>query len=105
MTTVECRTRPGQVFLGLGDDQLLAQLLHVGGVVQLIKRVALATFLFEGIGACLLSIRFIPELGIATGIYYSVFHSISAFCNAGFDLMGRFAEFSSLTPVIITFLL
>lgn len=71
--------------------------MKVGGSVQLIKQIALATFIFEGIGACLLSIRFIPEMGVVTGIYYAVFHSISAFCNAGFDLMGRFEAFSSLT--------
>jgi len=44
----------------------------------------------------LLAIRFCPQLGVAKGIYYAVFHSISAFCNAGFDLMGRFSPYSSL---------
>ena len=89
--------------ISLHERKLIMQsagTMKVGGVVQLIKRVALATFIFEGVGACLLAIRFIPELGILTGIYYSVFHSISAFCNAGFDLMGRFAEFSSLTRYV-----
>ncbi len=84
----------------LHERKLLMQsagTMKVGGVVQLIKQVALATFIFEGIGAGLLSIRFIPEMGVVTGIYYAVFHSISAFCNAGFDLMGRFEAFSSLT--------
>lgn len=74
--------------------------MKVGGAVQLIKQVALATFIMEGIGACLLSIRFIPEMGLITGIYYAVFHSISAFCNAGFDLMGRYDAFSSLTHYV-----
>ena len=55
------------------------------------------TILFEGLGAILLSIRFIPEMGFKVGIYNAVFHAISAFCNAGFDLMGRFKQFSFLT--------
>lgn len=57
------------------------------GVMRLMKRIVLGTFLFEFIGACLLCIRFIPEYG-GIGVYYSVWHAISAFCNAGFDLMG-----------------
>ncbi len=44
----------------------------------------------------MLSIRFIPEFGFWEGIYYSIFHAVSAFCNAGFDLMGRFEAYSSL---------
>jgi trk system potassium uptake protein TrkH len=43
----------------------------------------------------LLSIRFIPEYGFAQGLYRSVFHSISAFCNAGFDVMGNFTSFTA----------
>lgn len=46
------------------------------------------TFITEGIGAFLLAIRFIPLFGLAKGLWYSVFHSISAFCNAGFDIFG-----------------
>lgn len=65
--------------------------------MRLIKRVILGTFIFEGIGALLLSLRFVPDMGFFRGIYNGVFHSVSAFCNAGFDLMGRFDKFSSLT--------
>ena len=89
--------------ISLHERKLIMQsagTFKVGGVVQLIKQVALATFIIEGIGACLLAIRFVPELGWATGLYYAVFHSISAFCNAGFDLMGRFESFSSLTRYV-----
>jgi len=57
------------------------------GIMRLIKRVVIVTFSIEIIGAILLSIRFIPSFG-AKGIYLGVFHAISAFCNAGFDLMG-----------------
>ncbi len=62
-------------------------LLNVKKVVQW---VFLGTFLIEGLGACLLMIRFIPDFGAKKGIYYSVWHSVSAFCNAGFDVFGAF---------------
>lgn len=55
---------------------------------RLFKRILLGTLLFEGLGAALLSIRFIEQFGVSQGIYYSIWHSVSAFCNAGFDLMG-----------------
>lgn len=60
----------------------------MSGLVRLTKYVILATFIIEGLGALLLATRFIPEYGIKTGIWYSVFHAISAFCNAGFDILG-----------------
>ncbi|NLG02604.1 MAG: Trk family potassium uptake protein [Clostridia bacterium] len=86
--------------ISLHERKLIMQsagAINVGGIVALVKKVAALTFLIEGTGACLLAIRFIPERGIADGIYAAVFHSISAFCNAGFDLMGKYEEFSSLT--------
>ncbi len=61
---------------------------QLGGFAPFIRRVLLGTLLMEGLGAALLSIRFVPEMGLGRGIYYGVWHSISAFCNAGFDLMG-----------------
>lgn len=51
----------------------------------------------EGIGACLFAIRFIPDYGLLRGTWYSIFHAISAFCNAGFDLMGHWQPYSSMT--------
>lgn len=57
------------------------------GVKKLVKRILLGTLIFETAGALLLMIRFIPDYG-AIGIWYGVFHSISAFCNAGFDIIG-----------------
>lgn len=71
--------------------------LDIGGVVRLIRLVLKGTLLFEGIGAVILAIRFFPRMGLAQSIYYGIFHSISAFCNAGFDLMGRYEQFSSFT--------
>ncbi len=70
----------------------------IGGVLRLTGFVFKSVFLVEGIGALLLAVRFCPEFGFWKGLWYSVFHSISAFCNAGFDLMGiRGTPFSSLT--------
>lgn len=65
-----------------------------GGMVKLVQWVAVSAFTVELVGAALFSIRFIPEYGLGKGLFYSVFHSISAFCNAGFDLFG---EYRSLT--------
>ena len=71
--------------------------LRIGGIVRLVKRAIIGTLIIEGAGALLLSFRFVPMLGLWRGLGYSVFHSISAFCNAGFDLLGVRAPFSSLT--------
>lgn len=60
------------------------------GIVKLAKYILIFTFSIEGLGALLLSTQFIPEFGLSKGIFYSIFHSVSAFCNAGFDLMGNF---------------
>lgn len=67
----------------------------IQGLVRLARYVLIATFTIEGIGACLLAIRFIPEYGILKGGYFSIFHAVSAYCNAGFDLIGNFR---SLVP-------
>lgn len=73
----------------------------LSGLVKLTRYIIMMTFVIEGIGALLLSIIFIPELGLLKGIWYSLFHSISAFCNAGFDLMGAVTgEYSSLTHFV-----
>jgi trk system potassium uptake protein TrkH len=65
----------------------------LSGMVRLIKRIIMVTFISEFIGAILLSIRFIPDFGVLKGIYFSCFHAISAFCNAGFDLIGNYQSF------------
>ena len=71
--------------------------MQLEGVQKLIRHILLGTLFFEGVGAAVFAIRFIPKYGFWEGIYTSVFHSISAFCNAGFDLMGKEAPFSSLS--------
>ena len=70
---------------------------QVGGIVRLTRFIILTTFTIEMLGALLLMPAFIPEFGWGKGIWYAVFHSISAFCNAGFDLMGVHGAFSSMT--------
>ena len=61
----------------------------ISGVTDLIKRVIIITFSIEGLGSLILSIRFSQDMEIGKAIYYGVFHSISAFCNAGFDIFGN----------------
>ncbi|MCI8341648.1 MAG: Trk family potassium uptake protein [Firmicutes bacterium] len=65
--------------------------------VSLPRYIIAGTLGIEGLGAVLLSFRFVPELGFFRGIWYAVFHSVSAFCNAGFDLMGFREPYASLT--------
>jgi trk system potassium uptake protein TrkH len=71
--------------------------ITLNGVVRLAKYILILTFAVEGVGAIILATRFVPEFGWGEGIWLSVFHSISAFCNAGFDLIG---DFQSLTPYV-----
>lgn len=61
--------------------------LNLSGVSAVFKQVMIGTFVIEGIGAALLAVRFCPKFGVK-GIWYSVFHSVSAFCNAGIDVLG-----------------
>lgn len=81
--------------------------MDLSGIVRLARYVLMMTFAIEGTGAFLLSLVFIPQFGLARGIWYSIFHSISAFCNAGFDLMGTVSgPFTSITsyynnPIIV----
>lgn len=85
----------------------------LGGINKLTKFIITTTALTEITGAVLLSPAFIKEFGPLKGIWYSVFHSVSAFCNAGFDLMGTKEKFSSLTSfqsnplinIVVTFLI
>ena len=78
--------------------------IDLSGLVKLTRYILLTTFFIEGTGALLLSTVFIPQFGILNGIWYSIFHAISAFCNAVFDLMGVVSgTFSSLTYYVNNF--
>lgn len=70
---------------------------QVGGILRMTGFILKASFAIETAGAALLAVRFCPELGWGKGLWYAVFHAVSAFCNAGFDLMGAKGAFSSLT--------
>ncbi len=58
------------------------------GIVKLAKHVLYITGIIELLGAIVLSIRFVPKYGFFKGMWFSIFHSVSAFCNAGFDIIG-----------------
>lgn len=75
----------------LSDRLLLEDALNLStlrGLVRFLRKIFLGTFIVEGIGALGYLFVFIPEYGILRGIWYSVFHAVSAFCNAGIDILG-----------------
>lgn len=97
--------------MGLREKEIMVESInteHIGAIRNITGKIIAGTAIFEGTGALLLATRFIPEFGWAKGIWYSVFHSVSAFCNAGFDLMGirepysSFVSFADEWVVILT---
>ena len=90
--------------IGLRQRTLLVEsvsTLHIGGIVRLVRRALYGTLLLELGGALMLALRFVPLLGPGRGVFYAVFHAVSAFCNAGFDLMGTVSgPFSSLESFV-----
>ena len=99
--------------IGLRNRMIMQEALNqfsLAGVIRLTKYVIMITFMVELAGAALLSIRFIPDFGLKNGIYYSIFHAVSAFCNAGFDIMGGYrslVEYATdpLVSLVITTLI
>lgn len=87
--------RIGLRFRGMMQDSISAT--QVGGILQLTKFILKTTAAIEMTGALLLYPVFCRDFGAVRGIWYALFHSVSAFCNAGFDLMGVREPFSSLT--------
>ena len=77
------------------------------GLVKFLIRVFRGTFIVEGIGALLYMPSFIPQFGVVRGIWYSVFTSISAFCNAGIDIIGpdSLIGYNTDVPVLLTTML
>ena len=97
--------------IGLKQRLVMAQALSVSdmdGIVRLQKTVLKGSFAVEGIGAAILFLRFLPEFGFANALKWGIFHSISAFCNAGFDIFGcitpgaSLMEFQSDPVVLLT---
>lgn len=85
--------------MGLKERELMVMSINndnIGSIKGLTKTIICGTAIIEVTGALLFATRFIPQFGLAKGIWYSVFHAISAFCNAGFDLMGIQAPYASL---------
>jgi trk system potassium uptake protein TrkH len=72
-----------------------------GGIVQYIIHVLKGTFIVEGIGAVCYLFYFVPRYGVAKGAAYSVFHSVSAFCNAGIDILGADSFQGMVTSPIV----
>lgn len=90
-------------------DRLIMQeamnAFNIQGLVKMVKYVLGFTFIVQVCGALLLSTQFIPQFGVQRGIFYSIFHSVSAFCNAGFDLFGNYdslVNYSSNSIVLLT---
>ena len=68
---------------------------NIQGLVKMVRYVLILTVSVQFFGALLFSTQFVPEYGLGKGIFYSIFHSISAFCNAGFDILGKFNSLTS----------
>ena len=92
--------------IGLRQRMLMAQALSVNemeGVVRLQKWVLLGSLLIQLTGATILFFRFLPQQGVGTALKWGVFHSVSAFCNAGFDILGTGQSLVTLNhdPVVM----
>ena len=96
--------------IGLSERLIMVSTLNLDdldGVVRVVRHALMGTAFFELCGAALLSLRMIPKYGLIRGLWHALFHSVSAFCNAGFDLQGGdTGAFSSLSgfaddPVVL----
>ena len=88
--------------MGFRDLRLLGESVSADGLskaTEVLKIVIKLAAAFEAVGIVLLLFAFVPQFG-AEGVWVSVFTAISAFCNAGFDLFGRFGQYSSLAPYV-----
>ncbi len=98
--------------IGLRQRTLLTDsvgALQLGGVVRLALRVLRITLIWEAAGTAALAVWTVPRYGLGQGIWMAVFHAVSAFCNAGFDLLGTGRSLASIAgeplPVLVTMLL
>ncbi len=94
--------------IGLEERTLLMQTagtIRHDGIISLIRRILIGTALFETLGTIILSFSFCPKMGFFEGVWNALFHSVSAFCNAGFDLMGKYENASLMSfydsPLVI----
>lgn len=89
--------------IGLRERGLIVEsvnTLKLSGGVKLVKHIMKGTLFFEGLGALILSLSFIQDYGVCRGIYYGIFHAVSAFCNAGFDVLGMLNPYGSLVSYV-----
>lgn len=85
--------------IGLKQRLVMAQALSVSdmdGIVRLQKTVLKGSFAIEGIGAAILFLRFLPKFGFVNALKWGLFHAVSGFCNAGFDIFGSITPGASL---------
>ena len=95
--------------IGLSERLIMVSTLNLNdmdGVVRMVRHALLGTLIVEGTGAVLLTACFLPQFGLAGGLWRGIFHAVSAFCNAGFDLLGSNGAFTSLVsynghPVVL----
>ena len=101
MTVIFSLMRLGGKKIGLKERTYMQEAVsapNVGGLLKLTGTILLGTLLFELLGAFILCFRFVPDFGWGKGIWFSVFTAVSAFCNAGFDLMATEGnDFPSMT--------
>lgn len=89
--------------MGMGDRLLLQDAFNLngaGGLVKFIRRAVIGTLAVEGVGACLTMIAFVPRYGVK-GVWYALFHAVSAFCNAGLDVLGTDSLISWQTSPLV----
>lgn len=87
--------------ISLKERMVIAQgfgLDNLNGIVKMVRKVLRRTLILEGTGAVILTIRFLFQMPVARAIWCGVFHSVSAFCNAGFDILGAVEQGGSLVP-------
>ncbi|MCI6189302.1 MAG: TrkH family potassium uptake protein [Clostridium sp.] len=89
-------------------DRLIMQeamnTFSIQGLVKMVERIVLFTILVQIIGGLLLATQFIKDYGPLKGLYFGIFHSVSAFCNAGFDLFGGYSSVTSYSSNAIVLL-
>lgn len=97
-------TMASSIFLVLGRKITLRERLvmqetlnqfSLSGLAELTKIIVVMSFAIEAVGAFLLSLRFVPQFGFWEGIYKGIFHAVSAYCNAGFDIMGNYQSLTA----------
>lgn len=99
MTVITMATLFMRHKIGLQNRMLImesAGTITLSGIGQLVRRIVAGTAIIETTGAIFLATQFVPQFGWIRGLYISFFHAISAFCNAGFDLMGQLEPGSSM---------